>query len=526
MSIDIKVNAKANGKTLKHFWSECVGAGRANEGLRANWQEQLKLAVKQCGFKYIRFHGLFHDDMFVYSEKDGCPTYNWQYIDELFDKLLDIGIRPFVELGFCPKDMASGEGTCFWWKGRSSPPKDYSKWGELVRNFVQHCIWRYGLEEVRKWYFEVWNEPNLDGFFRNGTKSQYFKLYKASVEVLKGIDCNLKVGGPATSNFVPDDRFEGEVEDSSKQITWKVADLGGLEWKDVWIRDIIEFCEKEKLPLDFISTHPYPTDFALDEKGETVGRTRPVTSTQEDLTYLNRLIAQSPFPNAEIHLTEWNSSPSPRDYTHDYLQAATYIVKANIESTDLVDSLSCWTFTDVLEELGAGDTIFHGGFGLINFQGIVKPAFHAYRFLHLLGDEEIARQDGCIVTRHSADGRISALAYHYPAEMPDAIPMSKDRDKAEEVLALGLARQFHIELTKLKPGTPFVVETLDKEYGFALKEWEKLGCPEPPTCEETLHLRKAAMDTRKEHFTADRRGTFVLDRKIDPWNLVSIRETA
>ncbi|HEX7470026.1 MAG TPA: beta-xylosidase, partial [Verrucomicrobiae bacterium] len=260
MPIELKASATDAGKPLKHFWSFCAGAGRANEGLRADWQEQLRLAVKECGFKYIRFHGLYHDDMFVYREEKGRAIYNFQYLDILFDKLLEIGIKPFVEFGFCPGDLATEKGTVFWWKGNGSPPKDYAKWGELIRRTVKNWIARYGIEEVRSWYFEVWNEPNLHPFFR-GTKSQYFELYKVTARVLKGIDPGLRVGGPATSNFVPDARFNGETEDiSCHRVVTEAKDLDALDWQPVWVKQFLTFCRREKLPVDFVSCHPYPTD--------------------------------------------------------------------------------------------------------------------------------------------------------------------------------------------------------------------------------------------------------------------------
>jgi len=127
----VKANFTDTGVPFKRQWSFCVGAGRANEGLRADWQCQLKEAVEQCGFQYIRFHGLFHDDMFVYRVIDGKEVFSFQYIDSLFDSLLHIGIRPFVELSFCPKDLASGSETQFWWKCNITPPTDFTKWGGL-----------------------------------------------------------------------------------------------------------------------------------------------------------------------------------------------------------------------------------------------------------------------------------------------------------------------------------------------------------------------------------------------------------
>lgn len=203
-------------------------------------------------------------------------------------------------------------------------------------------------------------------------------------------------------------------------------DVEALDWRPVWVEDFIAYCHTNQVPLDFIATHPYPQDFPLDDlvTGRTVRMKRGVDATLHDLRLLRQIVDNSPFPKAEIQLTEWSSSPSSRDFTHDCLPAAAFLVKANIESAGLVDSLSYWTFTDVFEEKGAGDTIFHGGFGLVNYQGIVKPAFHAYRFLNALGDEVIARTNGVIVTRKKSTGKLTALIYNYPSEVKISLPTS------------------------------------------------------------------------------------------------------
>ena len=141
---------------LDTLFKFCVGAGRANEGLRADWQRQLTYAHRECGFQYIRMHGLFCDDMGVYRDY-GKPEYNWQYIDQLYDFLQSIGMKPFVELGFMPGGLASGAKTIFWWHGNVTPPKDMQKWAGFIHAFVLHLRERYGDAEVRTWYFEVWN---------------------------------------------------------------------------------------------------------------------------------------------------------------------------------------------------------------------------------------------------------------------------------------------------------------------------------------------------------------------------------
>ena len=362
----ISVNVNDTGEQFDHYWSKMVGAGRANEGLRAGWLEQLGQVQENCGFEYVRFHGLFHDDMFPVIIEKGKTVYNWQYIDDLFDRMLDLNVKPFVELAFLPTSMAAENSkTVFWWKANITPADDsFEKWHDLVKAFTQHCVDRYGTEEVLTWYFEVWNEPNLYPLFWDGTKSQYFELYKQSALAVKSVDERLKVGGPSTSNFVPDTRFDGETtDDKASDAVFNTKDINSLQWHGVWIEDFLAYCHKEKLPVDFVTTHPYPTDYAFNpETGKGKGLTRFAKSLKLDLEWLNETIAKSHYPDVEIHLTEWNTSPSSRDEMHDRLPAAAYIVKSNLDCIGLTNSLAFWTFTDIFEEKGGASSIFHGGF--------------------------------------------------------------------------------------------------------------------------------------------------------------------
>ena len=518
----ILISTKQEGKHFTPYWRTCVGAGRANEGLRAAFQSQLSQVQEQIGFSYLRFHGLFHDDMFVMRQaQDKSYIYNFQYIDELFDALLEKHIRPFVELGFFPDCLKGGDAAQFWWKGHVTPPECLDGWRALIDRFIRHLLDRYGADEVHTWYFEVWNEPNLHGFW-DGTRSQYFKLYKATVQTIKAIDPALRVGGPATSNFVPDARFDGETEDHSKHITHQTEDLDTLSWHGVWIEAFLSFCRENALPVDFVSAHPYPTDFALDTTGRISGRSRSVDALIKDMTWLKDAVRASAYPDAEIHLTEWSSSPTPRDCTHDYLQEAAFIVKNNLDCIGLADSLSYWTFTDVFEEIGAGDSIFHGGFGLINYQGIVKPGFHAYRMLAALGDEMLYRYENCFITRKGQ--RLSGVLYHYPIRETVSISRYPDRSIAERELTAGDACALSLQLTDLAPHQRLQFEKLDRSHGWALPVWQSMGCPEPPTREQTQLLRAAALATEKWTLCADENGTLELDVTLEPWTVIHFEE--
>lgn len=507
--------------TLPHLWSKCIGAGRACEGLRAHWQAQLRTAVQECGFKYIRFHGLLAEDMFVCHQTDHGIQYNWYYIDALYDFLLEIGVRPIVEFGFMPPALASGTQTQFWWKGNVTPPSDFQAWGELIFALVQHWKERYGLDEIRQWYYEVWNEPNLHVFW-GGTKSEYFELYRYAVRAVKKVDEQLRVGGPATSNFVPDDRFAGEREDVSQHLTHRVEDLDTLQWHGVWIEDFLRFCQQERLPVDFVSCHPYPTDFALDGYGCSRGRSRSKDSLHADLQWLQSVIARSAYPQAEIHLTEWSSSPSPRDCAHDWLPAANYIVRSNLDCAGMADSLSYWVFTDIFEEGGGGPEAFHGGFGLMSMHSVKKPAYHAYRFLHCLGNETVARLEDGIVTRN-ADGTVQALLCNYAPELKEAVPLAPypDHDAARSILALGKPRQIDLTLTGLTPGAAFVLERMAQE-DTATHLWEQMGRPTNLTRSQETALRNAA--PRKSCLQADRDGCLTLSLTLAPWEIVCLYE--
>jgi xylan 1,4-beta-xylosidase len=245
-----------------------------------------------------------------------------------------------------------------------------------------------------------------------------------------------------------------------------------------------------------------------------------------DLQWLRRVVSQSAFPSAEIHLTEWNTSPSARDFTHDYPQSAAYILKTNIAAAGLVDSLAYWTFTDVFEEHGAGDSAFHGGFGLINYQGVVKPAFHAYRFLNQLGTEEVFRGDGFLATRCRHNGHVRAVTCHYPEQYPSSPPFAISIAEAEKILTIGHTAHRSVVIHDLPAGAPYLIETVDAEHGFAIRAWQAMGEPQSPSPDQVTLLRDLSWDTRREIVRVDEMGVLRLELKLSPWAIALIREIA
>ncbi len=386
----INVDFNTEKGPLNTMFNECVGAGRANEGLRADWQQQLAYVKKECGFKYIRMHGLLTDDMGVYKEdKNGKPMYNYMYVDVLYDFLLSIGVKPFVELGFMPQALASGDKTIFWWRGNVTPPKDYDKWAALIRNLTEHFTERYGVDEVKTWYFEVWNEPNLSPGFWSSTQEEYFKLYKYTVNAIKSVNPAYRVGGPATA---------------------------GAAWEP----EMIEYCTKNNLPIDFISTHSYGVKQGyLDEHGNsgTILDKNPM-SVSGDVLQTRKEIKNSSKPNLELHYTEWSASYTPADPIHDSYHEAAYILYKLKQVGDAAQSMSYWVFTDIFEESAPRFEPFHGGFGLLTIQGINKPAFYAYQFLNRLGNIELANSDSTSWACKDSKGNIQILAWDFTNTHP------------------------------------------------------------------------------------------------------------
>ena len=388
----LHIDVHGPAKPLDRFFAHCVGAGRAGEMLRAEALSQLSRLQTACGFQYLRFHGLFSDDMAVCTlDREGNVLYNWQYIDLVLDALLSCGIRPLVELGFMPNCLKSGEKTIFWWKGNVTPPKDMRQWRDLVSAFTRHVTGRYGAQEVRRWYFEVWNEPNLPQFF-DGTREEYFALYDASAETVKEVDPAYRVGGPATAGI-----SEG-----------------------TWIPELISHCAQNNIPLDFVSTHTYGVDGHLDEFGvyrHTLKRDKDCIV--KDVQKARDDVRNSAMPDLPVFFTEWSNSHSGRDNVHDSYITAPFILYTLKRCQGLAQSMSYWTYTDIFEEAGPGPAPFHGGFGLMNTQGLCKPSYYAYRWLCEMPGDELPTGDADSYAA-TGGGELHVLLWDYTHPEQDA----------------------------------------------------------------------------------------------------------
>ncbi|MDQ2822687.1 MAG: cellulase family glycosylhydrolase [Pseudomonadota bacterium] len=354
MALELICDLNGAAQALHHPWRTCVGSGHATLALRADWQAQLRTARAELGFEYVRFHGLLDDDMGTLVDESDVLLYSFFNADQIVDFLVDIGMRPIVELSFMPLALSSGGDIVFHYKGNITPPRDMAQWAELMRKLAAHWVERYGIEEVAQWYFEVWNEPNLPAFW-TGTQEQYFALYAASVQAIKRVDARLRVGGPATAG-------------------------------NAWIPEFQQYCAAHQLPADFISTHYYPTDAFGQIDSDT---TTQLEHAPRDVMRTHAQTAREQAAGKPLLYTEWNITSNPRDPLHDGSAAAALATRIVMSVDDVVDAYSYWTFTDIFEENYFPSVPFHGGFGLMNLHGVRKPIYHAFAFVARLGKQHV-----------------------------------------------------------------------------------------------------------------------------------------
>ena len=476
----------------KKHWQFCVGSGHALLALRTDYTRQLKFIHDTLGIERVRFHGIFDDDMRTYTDlsmqmplpgAQAFEEYNFNACGVAYDNVLDAGMKPFVELSFMPKKLMTQddrpkEGS-FFYKPYIVPPDDHAAWKRYIQAFLRFLIHRYGLEEVRSWYFEVWNEPDLPGAFWNGSRDEYFRLYETTVRAIKEVDSQIPVGGPATSN--------------SK-----------------WVRSFLEFCEENHVPVDFVSTHQYAGDplggvedqggpdsdaqsegdksgvadqmkqrfLTLGEALQSVGdktflngfRTIMVdksetTDLPNDVFIKNSKIVRRQAGGLPVFYSEWNENAIFSAYTNDTRKVAAYDVKTALDVSDHLDGSSIWCFSDIFEELHPFPQEFHGGFGILTQNGVPKPVYHALKMLHDAGDTRLDLGPDATL------GEIGIAAFRNA----DELQVLLFRQKMKNLDLPG--EQAVIRLALDAAPAAVMARRIDEAHGNPLRVWEEMGSP-------------------------------------------------
>jgi xylan 1,4-beta-xylosidase len=442
----VEIDAGAPSHPFPHFWEQMFGSGRAILSLRESYRTDLRETKRITDFQYVRFHAIFQDEVGVYDEDaNGQAIYNFSYVDQIYDGLLADGVKPFVELSFMPKKLTSDPNALhlFWYKQNVAPPKDYAKWDALIEQFARHLVDRYSEDEVAKWYFEVWNEPNIDFWAGDPKEATYFQLYDHTVRALKKVSAKLRVGGPSTAQAA-------------------------------WVDRMIAHATAENVPLDFVSTHVYGNDSSKDVFGtnESIPRERMVCRAVKKV---HDQIQSSAKPGIPLIWSEYNASYANEPAVTDTAYMGPWMADTIRQCDGLVNIMSYWTFSDVFEEQGVVKQPFYGGFGLFAAGNIPKPAFNAFALLHRLGDARLeAKDESVLVTRKANGSLIVALWNIFP---PDES---------------GSAKDFLLHFSNLKGKHAASITVIDRDHGSPLSAYQKMGRPQYPTQEQLQELRKAA----------------------------------
>jgi xylan 1,4-beta-xylosidase len=439
----VSVDASAPAHDFPHFWEKMFGSGRAVLALRENYRRDLHDTKEITDFEFVRAHAIFHDEIGVYDEdSSGHPIYNFSYVDQIYDNLLAAGVRPFVELSFMPRKLASRESIHpFWYKPNVSPPKDYARWDGLISEFARHLVGRYGIQEVSQWYFEVWNEPNLDFWAGIPAQASYWELYDHTARALKAVDERLRVGGPATAQAA-------------------------------WVDAMIAHATKFNVPLDFVSTHVYGNDTADNVFGtsEKIPQDKMVCRA---VRKVHDQIKSSAQPALPLIWSEFNASYGNDPAVTDAVYRGPWMADTIRQCDGLVDMMSYWTFSDVFEEQGVTKGPFRGGFGLLAMGGIPKPAFNAFKILHRLGTQRLTVDSDSVLATRRADGSLVLALWNYaPYDAP------------------GPAKTITLQFKGLSAKIAKVWR-VDAEHGDVHPAYKAMGSPQSPTLAQIVSLKQA-----------------------------------
>ena len=441
---------------FRNLTDYCVGTGRLDLALHREYQEQLSAVQKECRFRHVRGHGLFSDQMGIYQEW-GPPFaekeqwYCFTYLDRVIDAWLENGLEPFLELGFMPEKLSSSQQTLFYWKAHTVPPKDPEEWCRLLRETLKHLVHRYGRERVENWPCEVWNEPNLPGFWENADKAKYLELYRITVKAVRDVLPGMRVGGPA---------------------------ICGGEGSQQWISDFLAFCRDEKLPVDFVTRHAYLGQNPQHKSRYLYhGMNDPEILIAEMQASRDIIDSFPEFRGIPMYITEFNTSYNPFCPIHDTNLNAVTCAALLSRLGDVADGYSYWTFGDVFEEQGIPNRPFHGGFGMMANGLIPKPTLWAFSFFANLRGECVLRDEHAVVVRRE-DGGFEAVLWNLC------------RQGEKESLDLSLT-------FPLEGPAAALIDLVDEESCNPLACWHRMGEPADLTKEQLDFLRAAGQPARK-----------------------------
>lgn len=422
-------------------------------------------------------------------DASGKPVYDFTITDQTFDEYQRAGVRPFVELGFMPKDLASNVSGVNEYQvhfprptmagASNNPPKDYAMWGELVRKFTEHLVERYGRDKVSSWYFEVWNEPDI--VYWHGTQEEYSKLYDYAVAGVRAALPDAKVGGPATTG-----------PGSEKSIEFLEAFL------DHCLRDR-SAADGKAVPLDFISFHPKGRPETVDGHVR-MGLADELKAARTGFD----IVAKYPrFKRLPIILSEadpegcaaCSMKTNPANAYRNGPLYATYTAVAMKSLFDLQDqtgvnlaAMLSWSFEFEGKE-------YFEGFRTLATNGIDKPILNVFRMAGMMSGDRVETESAGRIpldeilksgVRQAPD--VDAFATKAARQAAVMVWNYHDDDRPAE------SAKVQVTISGIPAGVKRVLlkhYRIDDTHSDSYTVWKQMGSPQSPTAEQYARLRHA-----------------------------------
>ncbi len=414
----------------------------------------------------------------IYTEdKMGNPVYDWTIVDRIFDTYIERGMKPLVELGFMPEDMSTNPDPYrhSWPEtfstGWAYPPKDYDKWAELVFQWTRHCIERYGQKEVETWYWEVWNEPNIN--YWKGTKEEYFKLYDYAVWAVKKACPGTVVGGPHTTS-PRDEKAAAFLKDFINHC------INGVNYKT----------GKRGSPLDYISFHAKGSPKIVDGHVQMninlqlmdISKGFEIISSFPEVKNLPVVIGESDPEGCAACSISRNPENAYRNGTlYSSYEAAAFARKYALADHFKVNFKGAVTWAFEFENQKWFD-----GFRDLATNGVNKPVLNIFRMFGMMSGTRIAVSGGSYDPFMIRDSGVKGAA-------PDINALAcKDKDNLSVMVwnyhdndLPSPESPVKITVNGLPSSRVLIHEyRIDKENSNSYEVWKNMGSPQNPTAEQ------------------------------------------
>lgn len=430
----IKVDTLETKCKNNYHWKEILLVSNTLDYLKNKYQNQIRSLQEDLSFKYAKLSKVFKDELISYIElSPGNITYNWDKIDEIIDFILEVKLKPGFDLIYEIENKTSLH--------------DIEFLESLIGNFIKHILNRYGMSEVKTWYFSIVNNPYAENLYDIKSEKEYFDYFFKTFNKFKKLDNDIRVGTEIL--YIPTD----EVGDHYKNFLF--------------------YCIDNKINLDFVCFHKDSKTLILEDK------------MLENIDLINEYYKEiRNSEKIEVVISNIDTKQLLINNIYDTSFLAAYILHKIINPLKKEDMINTHVYADIITDIKSNDDKIGKSFGLISNEGIKTPIYHMYNLLNKLGDEVISQGDNYFITKRSEDVQILVYNYNKSIEKEniDLKNTLKDDVLNYKFSLLGLDGDYKLMRYKLS-----------EKYGSFYENWKSIGSPQPMSNEELSYLKNISV---------------------------------